>query len=168
MTPGGVCCKSVTAADFLGEFVASLNTVRPNLYNTTQVCHSPSELVRFLLENGELALAAASVPVPLETESKRPIPTFVGADLMLTALILICSTAITPDLAACDRANAVDVMRVPVEFGNPVTCFMHGEAYLAETTLGRDLADNERVKIVCVRSQTAAAIGTTVRQPTIP
>jgi hypothetical protein len=88
---------------------------------------------------------------------------------MLTALILICSTAITPDLAACDRANAVDVMRVPVEFGNPATCFMHGEAYLAETTLGRDLADNERVKVVCVRSQTAAAIGTTVRQPaTIP
>ena len=87
---------------------------------------------------------------------------------MLTALILICSTAITPDLAACDRANAVDVMRVPIEFGNPATCFMQGEAYVADTTLGRDLADNERVKVVCVRSQTAAAIGTTLKGPTIP
>ncbi|HEY6256163.1 MAG TPA: hypothetical protein VIY51_10260 [Xanthobacteraceae bacterium] len=88
---------------------------------------------------------------------------------MLTALILICSTAITPDLVACDRTNAVDVMWVPVESASPVTCFMHGQAYLAETTLGRDLAGNERVKVVCVRSQTATAIGTTSRQPaTIP
>lgn len=84
---------------------------------------------------------------------------------MLTALILICSTAITPDLAACDRTNAVDVMWVPVESASPVTCFMHGQAYLAETTLGRDLVGNERVKVVCVRSQTATAIGTTSRQP---
>jgi hypothetical protein len=84
---------------------------------------------------------------------------------MLTALILICSTAVTPDLATCDRANAVDVMRVPFEFASPAACIMHGEAYLAETTLGEDLADNERVKVVCVRSQTAAAIGTNSRQP---
>ena len=88
---------------------------------------------------------------------------------MLTALILICSIAITPDLAACDVTNAVDVMRVPVESASPVTCFMHGEAYLAETTLGEDLADNERIKVVCVRKQAAAAISTTLRRPaTIP
>jgi hypothetical protein len=87
---------------------------------------------------------------------------------MLTALILICSTAVTPDLAACDRANAVDVMRIPTQFASPATCFMQGEAYVADTTLGRDLADNERIKVVCVRSQTAAAIGTTFSQPTIP
>lgn len=83
---------------------------------------------------------------------------------MLTALILICSTAITPDLAACTHANAVNVMRVPTEFGNPATCFMHGQAYLAETSLGRDLADNERVKVMCVRSQTTA-VGVAPRQP---
>ena len=84
---------------------------------------------------------------------------------MLTALILICSTAITPDLAACNRTNAVDVMRVPVEFGSPATCFMHGQAYLAETTLGRELTDNERVKVVCVRSQTRATAGAMPPRP---
>jgi hypothetical protein len=101
-------------------------------------------------------MAGASVPVAAKTGETT---------LMLTALILICSTAITPELAACDRANAVDVMRVPVEFGSPTTCFMQAQAYLAETTLGRDLADNERVKVVCVRSQTATAIGATLGQP---
>jgi hypothetical protein len=72
---------------------------------------------------------------------------------MLTALVLVCSLALTPDLAACDRTNAVDVMRVPEEFGSPATCFMHGQAYLAQAELGRALAENERVKVVCVQSK---------------
>jgi hypothetical protein len=46
-------------------------------------------------------------------------------------------------------------MPVPESFANPVTCFMHGQAYLAETSLGRDLTENERVKVVCVRSASA-------------
>ena len=50
---------------------------------------------------------------------------------MLTALVLICSLATTPDLASCTRDNAVDVLRVPESFGNPAMCFMHGQAYLA-------------------------------------
>jgi hypothetical protein len=50
---------------------------------------------------------------------------------MLTALVLVCSIVVAPDLAACNRANAVDVIHVPEEFGNPATCFMHGQAYLA-------------------------------------
>ena len=79
---------------------------------------------------------------------------------MLTALILICSTLTTPDLAACDRTNAVTVMRVPVETGNPATCFMHGQAYLAGTTLGQDLAEHERVKVVCVRSRHTTTVET--------
>ena len=88
---------------------------------------------------------------------------------MLTALILICSTTITPDLSACDRAHAVDVMQLPIESANPVTCLMHGQAYLAETSLGQDLRDNERVKVVCVRSQAATAVGEIAKQPaTVP
>jgi hypothetical protein len=71
---------------------------------------------------------------------------------MLTALVLVCSILATPDLASCNRENAVDVMRVPDSFGSPVTCFMQGQAYLAQTELGRDLTENERVKVVCVRS----------------
>jgi hypothetical protein len=70
---------------------------------------------------------------------------------MLTALILICSLASTPDLRACTRDNAVDAMPVPESFANPATCLMHSAAYLAETSLGRDLTENERVKVVCVR-----------------
>ena len=74
---------------------------------------------------------------------------------MLTALILICSIQTTPDIRACTRDNAVDAMRVPELFANPVTCFMHGQAYLAETSLGRDLTENERVKVMCIRTAMA-------------
>lgn len=68
---------------------------------------------------------------------------------MLTALVLICSLAVTPDLRSCNKDNAVSVTSVPEPSGNPATCFMHGEAYLAETAMGRNLADNERVKVIC-------------------
>ena len=76
---------------------------------------------------------------------------------MLTALILICSLQTTPDIRSCTRDNAVDAMRVPEAFANPATCFMHGQAYLADTSLGRDLSENERVKVMCVRSASAPA-----------
>ena len=72
---------------------------------------------------------------------------------MLARLVLICSVAITPDLRDCTRANATVVMRVPADFGNPVTCFMHGQAYLAQTTMGRELGEDERVKIICARGE---------------
>jgi hypothetical protein len=76
---------------------------------------------------------------------------------MLTALVLICSTAITPDLRGCTRDNAAAVMLLLVQSGNPATCFMHGQAYLAQTSIGEDLGVNDRVKIVCVRSETVDA-----------
>ena len=57
---------------------------------------------------------------------------------MLTAVILICSVGVAPDLAHCTRSNARVVMSVPTEDGNPITCFMHAQAYLAETSSGRD------------------------------
>jgi hypothetical protein len=76
---------------------------------------------------------------------------------VLTALILICSITFASDLGECNRSNATAVMRVPAEFGNPSTCFMHAQAYLAGTSLGQDLGPNDRVKIICVRSETIAA-----------
>ena len=76
---------------------------------------------------------------------------------MLTALVLICSVAVTPDLRDCSRTNATAVMRVPAEFGTPGTCFMHGQAYLAETSFGQELTENDRVKIVCARSESVDA-----------
>ena len=87
---------------------------------------------------------------------------------MLNALILICSLASTPDLRDCTRANAVDVLVTPVAFANPATCFMHGQAYLAETSIGRDLTDNERVKVVCVHKvtvETGKSVAETTKQP---
>ena len=77
--------------------------------------------------------------------------------MMLTALILICSAAVTPDLRDCTPDNATAVMRVPAEFRNPATCFMHGQAYLAETSIGQELGDNDRIKVVCARTKTIDA-----------
>jgi hypothetical protein len=73
---------------------------------------------------------------------------------MLTALILVCSLATVPKLGDCTRDNALDVVYVPATFANPATCFMHGQAYLADSEMGRNLARNEAVKVVCVRSTT--------------
>ena len=75
---------------------------------------------------------------------------------MLTALILVCSLAVTPDLRACNQDNAVHVLRLPEETGNPATCFMHGQAYLADTELGRQLGDDDRVKVICTPSNRVA------------
>jgi hypothetical protein len=71
---------------------------------------------------------------------------------MLTALILVCSVVVTPELRDCDRANAVYVLRLPEETGNPATCLMHGQAYLAGTAIGRELREDERIKVMCVHA----------------
>jgi len=73
---------------------------------------------------------------------------------MLTALILVCSLATVPDLGDCTRDNAFDVVYVPATFANPAACFMHGQAYFADSEMGRNLARNEAVKVICVRSPT--------------
>jgi hypothetical protein len=76
---------------------------------------------------------------------------------MLTALVLVCSLAATPDLAACNRDNALDVMHVPDQFASPVTCAMQGQAYLAQTAMGRNLTNKEAVKVICVPTATVDA-----------
>jgi hypothetical protein len=76
---------------------------------------------------------------------------------MLTALILVCSLAAVPDLGSCTENNAVEVIRDAETFVSPVTCLMHGQAYLAATALGRDLGANEAVKVICARSRFSAA-----------
>ena len=74
---------------------------------------------------------------------------------MLTALVLVCSISLTADLRDCDASNARIVMRVPEAYTNPVTCAMHGQAYLAETAVGRAISQDDRVKVVCMRQETA-------------
>ena len=70
---------------------------------------------------------------------------------MLTAIVLVCSLAVTPDLRDCSRNNAVQVLQVPEEFMLPAMCAMRGQAFPAETSIGQALTDNERVKVMCVQ-----------------
>ena len=76
---------------------------------------------------------------------------------MLTALILVCSVAVTPELRDCDRTNAIHLLQLPEETGNPLMCMMHGQAYLAGTAIGRELREDERVKVMCVRAASRPA-----------
>ena len=68
---------------------------------------------------------------------------------MLIAVVLICSVLATPNLRDCDETNARAVMLVPEAFANPVTCAMHGQAYVAGTAIGQSLAESDRIKVVC-------------------
>ena len=52
------------------------------------------------------------------------------------------------DLASCTENNATAVIRDPEAFVSPITCYMHGQAYLASTELGRDLGASI-VKVLC-------------------
>jgi hypothetical protein len=70
---------------------------------------------------------------------------------MLSAIVLVCSLAVTPDLRECGRENAVHVLQVPEKFALPAMCAMRGQSFLAETSIGQSLSDNERVKVMCVR-----------------
>lgn len=72
---------------------------------------------------------------------------------MLTALVLICSLAVTPDLRDCTPHSATAVMRLPAGLGNPFACFLHGQAYLAGTSIGQELSEGDRIKIVCAQSK---------------
>jgi hypothetical protein len=68
---------------------------------------------------------------------------------MLTGVVLVCSLAITPDLGLCTRQNAVDVMKVPSAFSNAVSCLLQGQIQLAQTTIGRELTADQRIKVIC-------------------
>jgi len=68
---------------------------------------------------------------------------------MLTALILVCSLANVSN--HCTRDNALDVVYVPATFESPAACMMRAQAYVANSSIGRDLPQNEAFKVICVR-----------------
>ena len=74
---------------------------------------------------------------------------------VLAAVVLICSVLATPDLRDCDETNARAVMFVPEEFANPITCAMHGQAYVAGTAIGQSLGESDRIKVVCRSRQSS-------------
>jgi hypothetical protein len=69
---------------------------------------------------------------------------------MLTALILVCSLATVSNLGDCTRDNALDVVYLPATFVSPVTCLMHAQAYVADSSIERDLPQDEGVKVICM------------------
>jgi len=70
---------------------------------------------------------------------------------LFTTLVLICSLAVTPDLRECNRQNAVHVVQVPEQYAMPGSCFLHGQAYVAGTSIGQQLGENESVKVLCIK-----------------
>jgi hypothetical protein len=50
-------------------------------------------------------------------------------------------------------AVALSVLRVPATFESPVSCLMHGQAYLAQTSIGQSLNKAEAVKVMCVHAR---------------
>jgi hypothetical protein len=69
--------------------------------------------------------------------------------ILLNALVLVCTVLVTPNLRDCNETNARVVMVAPLEFSNPVTCALQGQAYIAETAIGQTLGKSDRVKVVC-------------------
>ncbi len=74
---------------------------------------------------------------------------------MLKILVLICSTSV--DHAACDTANAIDVVR-SMQVSNPQQCGFMAQSLMAQTSLAPE-PDKQYMKIVCLRvpTQTASA-----------
>jgi hypothetical protein len=68
---------------------------------------------------------------------------------VITALVLICSLAIAPDIHDCTEANATDVIRAPID--SALSCNMRPQAYLAGTEIGRALRPGERARVICPR-----------------
>jgi hypothetical protein len=68
---------------------------------------------------------------------------------MLKGLVLLCSLAVAPEARLCDQHNAIQVVQAPGEFVSPVTCFLHGIASLANTSLVP--REGEYLRVVCAR-----------------
>jgi hypothetical protein len=70
-----------------------------------------------------------------------------GLPVMFEVLILVCSIGLTP--TECQMNTAIDVVKGPTA-SNEVTCGLHGQVYLAETTMANRLKD-AYLKVLCTR-----------------
>ncbi len=68
---------------------------------------------------------------------------------MLQVLILVCAAGMAPQ--DCQKDTALDVFRGPTVV-NEVMCGLHGQAYLAETSLAAR-GPGEYLKIKCARTE---------------
>jgi hypothetical protein len=76
---------------------------------------------------------------------------------VFTTLVLICSLAVTPDLRQCNRDNAVHVLQVPGQIESAGRCGFQGQAYIAGTAVGQNLAEDETIKVLCITSSNRPA-----------
>ena len=67
---------------------------------------------------------------------------------MLHAVIMICALG-----NPCTPESATDLIRTPVMSALPSMCFMEGQAYLAQTEIGRSLDASQQVSIRCERER---------------
>jgi hypothetical protein len=67
---------------------------------------------------------------------------------MLHAVILICALG-----RPCTPDSATDLIRTPVMSALPTICFMQGQAFLAQTEIGRSLEPNQQILISCQRDK---------------
>lgn len=67
---------------------------------------------------------------------------------MLTALILVCFGGVS-----CNVDTASYILRTDVYVASPSRCLMLGEAYLANTSLGVNVAGDMMVHILCIRTE---------------
>jgi len=74
---------------------------------------------------------------------------------MLTAVVLICSLNVTPDLADCNAGNAVHVFADTQEQQTPNHCLRRGLELAASTSIAQHPDPDERVIIRCERLRSA-------------
>jgi hypothetical protein len=66
----------------------------------------------------------------------------------MISLILICSRLITPDVHDCTRDTAMQVI-VTTGAAHNMCGLIGSQAHLASTVIGREMRDDEYVRIVC-------------------
>jgi hypothetical protein len=81
---------------------------------------------------------------------------------LVSAVILICSTAIAP--ADCQPDTALDVLVAPKATGHSL-CGLQSQAYLASSALAPQLGDGRYPKLVCTRRHIAATLAWPQRRP---
>jgi hypothetical protein len=70
---------------------------------------------------------------------------------MFTALILACSSVITPDLDRCTVDNAVQFAELHRMFATEADCRAQGQQF-GQIALPRPIIpDEDRIKVICVK-----------------
>ena len=70
---------------------------------------------------------------------------------MFTALILACSSVITPDLTLCTVDNAVQFAELHRTFATEAECSAQGEQFGQLALPQPIIPDEDRIKVICTK-----------------